>query len=127
MTIYQEKLVSAEAPKPFTDQEAWIVDNCVIGIKTSWEFTGVDTSQEFVTLTNWDGKSVTWKMENFRKIAKISHHISSTSSLIEPQEYKLRERIEARRAWEKKEAKDLAEFKRLQAKFGPVDATVTKA
>lgn len=108
----------ADVPKPYTEQEAWIVDNRVDSIKTSWKFTSEDTAQDYITLTSHTGKSVTWQVQTFRKLAKLTSFVSSTSSLIEPQEYRLRERIEARRAWEKKESKDLAEFKRLQDKFG---------
>lgn len=106
-------------PPTYTEQEAWIVDNRVCGIKTSYEMTGADTAQDYITLTSLNGKSVTWKMERFSAIATLARHVSSTSSLVDPKEYGLRERIEKRRQWEKKEASDLAEYKRLQAKFGP--------
>lgn len=113
-------------PLAYTDHEAWIIDNRVIGIKTSYEMTGVDTSQDYVTLSSLSGKSVTWRVEAFSAVAKLSPHVSNTSSLVEPKEYGLRERVEKRRAWEKQNARELSEYKRLRAKFEGVAAATLK-
>lgn len=105
-------------PPPFTEQEAWLVDYKVVCIQTSYKMLTADSSQDYITLTEYGGKSVTWQVETFRRIARLSDHVSNTSSLVEPKEYGLHERIKARREWERKESKDLAEYKRLKDKFG---------
>lgn len=111
-------LIANSAPPKYTEREAWLVDNRVAGIKTSYEMTGADTEQDYVTLTSMSGKSVRWKVDEFRAIARLATgHISSTSSLVEPVEYGLRERVVARRAWENKNAEELATYRRLKAKF----------
>ena len=111
-------MADEKIPPPYTNEEAWIVDHRVCAIRTSYKMTSEDTSQDYVTLEALNGDKVTWQIESFRTMAKLTNHISATSSLVEPNEYRLRERVEVRRAWEKKEAKDLSEYKRLQSKFG---------
>lgn len=110
-------MANEKIPPPYTEQEAWLVDHRVCCIRTSYKMTGADTAQDYVTLESLSGDKVTWQVETFRKLAKLTNFISSTSSLAEPLEYRLRERIEARRLWEKKESADLAAYKRLKAKF----------
>lgn len=105
-------------PPAYTEREAWLIDNRVAGIKTSYEMTSADTAQDYVTLTSTSGKSVRWKVEEFRAIARLTTgYISSTSSLVEPVDYGLRDRVATRREWEKANADDLATYKRLKAKF----------
>jgi hypothetical protein len=113
-----------KVPAGFTDEEAWLVDNRVCEIKTSYKMTGCDTSQDYVTLTSLSGKSVTWRSDTFSRIAKLASYVSSTSSLVEPKEYGLRERVQKRRAWDKANAREVSEYKRLKAKFeGATPAT----
>ena len=110
-----------ELPPPtYTEQEAWLIDHKVTGIKTSYKMITADSSQDYITLTDdYSKKSVTWQIETFRRIAKLADYVSNTSSLVVPVEYGLADRIRKRREWEKKEARDLAEYRRLQEKFDP--------
>ena len=86
MSAYKDHIICREdtIPPTYTNEEAWIVDNRVKAIATDWEFTGADTSQEYVTLTAYTGKKVRWRLETFQKIAQFAHFISATSSLVIP-------------------------------------------
>lgn len=106
--------MSETIPQAVSDQERWIVRNRVSAIRVEYRQTGTDTAETYVQLTPWDGgKPVCWLDSTFRKVAtlKLSH-----ASIAEPA-YGVRERVEAREKWEAKNARELADYKRLKAKF----------
>jgi hypothetical protein len=106
------------APPTYTEQEEWVAHHRIKAIETSFEMTGADRSQEYIKMTDLDGKSVRWRMESFSQVARLATYVSATSSLVEPKEYDLSKRIQKRKEWEKSNARELAEYKRLKAKYG---------
>lgn len=100
-------------PEPVTEQERWIVNHHVDTVKVEYRQTGADTAETFVILIAGKAKA-TWTADTFRKVARLN---LSYNTAVEPN-YGVRERVEAREAWEKANAKELAEYERLKAKFG---------
>lgn len=76
----------------------------------TFEFTGEDSSNEYVWL-NTSKHKFPWSVMSYldvgpgwpRSIARLKEHYA--------------DQVRAYRAWLKKEARDLAEYRRLQAKF----------
>ncbi len=101
-------------PAAVTENERWIVRHSVCAIKVEHVQTGTDTSQTYVVLTPIEGKSVRWTDVEFRKVACLK---LDWIRCVEPN-FGVREKVEAREKWEKANARELSEYKRLKAKFG---------
>lgn len=99
-------------PDSVTEQERWIVKHRVDTVKVEYRQTGTDTAETYVTLIAGKEK-VTWLDKNFNKVAQLQ---LGYNTVVSPR-YGVRERVEARDKWEKANARELAEFKRLKAKF----------
>lgn len=99
-------------PDPVTDQERWIARHYVDTVKVEYRQTGTDTAETYVTLIAGKDK-VTWRDSTFNKVAQLQ---LGYNTVVSPR-YGVRERVEARDNWEKANARELAEFKRLWAKF----------
>ena len=100
-------------PQDVTAEERWIVKNRVQAIRVEYRQTGTDTADTFVHLTPSEGKPVCWKDSTFRKVARLE---LGYATVVEPH-YGVRDRVEAREKWEKANARELAEYRRLKAKF----------
>lgn len=99
-------------PDPVTEQERWIAKHRVDSIRVEYRQTGTDTAETFVTLT--DGKEkVTWVGSTFRKVARLELGYNTLATA----NYGVAERVAARDKWEEANARELAEYKRLRAKF----------
>lgn len=103
-------------PRPVSDAERWIAKHGVCAIRVHHVQTGVDTSATEVELTPTSGKPVRWKDSTFNAVAELR---LSWATCVQPK-HGVREAVEAREKWEKAEARDLAELRRLKAKFGEV-------
>lgn len=103
-----------DIPRPVSAAERWIAKHAVCGLRVHHVQTGVDTSETEVELIPSSGKPVRWKADTFREVARLE---LSWATCVEPK-YGVREAVEAREKWEAAEARDLAELRRLKAKFG---------
>jgi hypothetical protein len=102
-----------KAPVDVTEQERWIVHNRVQSIRVEYRQTGTDTAETYLHLKTADGKGVCWCEATFRKVARLE---IGTATCVEPA-FGVRERVKAREEWEKANARELADYKRLKAKF----------
>lgn len=99
-------------PPDVSAQERWIVHHRVDAIRVEHRQTGTDTAETYVHLSA--GKvTVCWGDTDFRKVARLD---LSWATVVSPA-YGVTERVEAREKWEKANARELAEYKRLKAKF----------
>lgn len=102
-----------KVPPDVTDQERWIVKNPVIAIRAEHRQTGTDTASTYLHLTPINGKPVCWLESTFRKVARLEIGTCTVAAPI----YGLREKVEAREKWEKDNERELAEYRRMKAKF----------
>ncbi len=102
-----------KVPPEVTEQEKWIVANVVTAIRVEYRQTGTDTAETYLHLKSFAGKEVCWLGSTFNKVARLQ---LGYNSLCEPN-YGLREKVEARLAYEKANARELSEYRRLKAKF----------
>lgn len=99
-------------PPDVSAKERWIVRHRVDAIRVEHRQTGADTAETYVHLSA--GKvTVCWEDTDFRKVARLD---LSWATVVSPN-YGVAERVEAREKWEKANARELAEYKRLKAKF----------
>lgn len=105
-------MADEKIPAAVTDEEKWIAHHRVDSIRVESRQTGVDTAETYVHLTAGSVTAV-WRSSTFNKVAKLS---LSWASIAEPA-YGVRERVEAREKWEKANARELSEYKRLKSKF----------
>jgi hypothetical protein len=117
--------LSVGAPPDVTAQERWIVKNAVVAVRVEYRQTGTDTAETYLHLTPSDGKAaVCWLASTFRKFARLELGHCTVAVPI----YGLREKVEAREKWEQANARELADYKRLKAKFeGGDDAAMGTA
>lgn len=108
-------MIDEKVPPDVTDEERWIVHNRVDTISVEYRQTGTDTAETYLHLKAGD-KKVIWLDATFNKVATLN---LSWATLCEPK-YGVRERVLAREEYEKTNAKELAEYKRLHAKYGGV-------
>lgn len=99
-------------PDSVTEQERWIVKHQVDTVKVEHRQTGADTAETYVTLIAGKEK-VTWRDHVFKKVARLDLSWATVAS----PNYGVAERVAAREAWERDNAKELAEYERLKAKF----------
>lgn len=100
-------------PREVADEERWIVKNAVTAIRVEYRQTGVDTAETYLHLTPHQGKPVCWKASTFNRVARLElTHFECVRPL-----YGVREAVEAREKWEKANARELSEYRRLKAKF----------
>lgn len=102
-----------KVPPDVTTQERWIVENAVVAVRAEYRQTGTDTAETYLHLTPSEGKAVCWLDSTFRKVARLE---IGTYTVAAPN-YGLREKVEARDKWEKANARELADYRRLKAKF----------
>ncbi len=91
----------------------------IVSVKAEWKFTGADTSEEWLTATRGDGRSIRMP-QNWRGVFEFVG-LSHVPGLF-GETYlgkRMREQLEKIDKWEKKNAADRREFERLKAKFGP--------
>ncbi len=100
-------------PREVSDQERWVCENRIVGISVDYVQIGTDTSATYVALTPDTGKPVRWLDSTFRKVARIE---LSHASIVSPA-YGVAEAVKARKEYEKKNARELADYRRLKAKF----------
>lgn len=105
--------MSESIPPDVSEQERWICHNHVESVRAEYRQTGTDTAESYVHLKPVTGKAVCWLESTFRKVARLEF---GTGTVAQPG-YGVCERVKAREAWEKSNAKELAEYKRLKAKF----------
>ena len=90
----------------------------IVSVKAEWEFTGADTSREWLTAQDSDGKTFTvpktWR-EAFSFVGGASNpglfRLNHTGS-------RMAERIKEIDAWERQNKKERTEYERLRQKFG---------
>ena len=102
------------APAPVTAQERWVCEHRVCAIRVEYRQTGTDTAETFLHLTATYGATVCWCEATFRKVARLE---IGTSSIASPA-YGVADRVKARTEWEQKNARELADYKRLKEKYG---------
>lgn len=100
-------------PPPYTPEEAWICDNWPNTIRVEHRQTGTDTAETYIHMSVGKGKPVCWSSWTFNKVAEL--HLGITE--IARPKPGVREKVKARREWERKNARELADYKRLKAKF----------
>lgn len=109
--------MTEEKVPPNVSQEArWIVNNTVTAVRVEYRMRTEDTAETYVHLKNWEGKEVCWLGTTFNQVAQMKLGYNYCA---EPK-YGVVEAVRAREAYEKKNAKELAEWKRLNAKFGGI-------
>lgn len=100
-------------PPDMTAEERWIVENIVTAIRVEYRMTSADTADTYVHLTGWEGQKACWRDTTFAKVARLRLDYNSCAEPLPG----IREKVEARKAWERKNARELAEYRRLKAKF----------
>lgn len=108
------KHTTEAGPRPVSEEEVWIVNNIVTGIKVEYRQTGSDTADTYVHLTNWSGKTVCWKEGTFKAVADLS---LGYNYICQPKPG-LREAVKARLDWEKKNDYEFNLYKKLKEKYG---------
>lgn len=98
--------MSEEKVPPNVSQEArWIVNNIVTMVRVEYRMRTEDTAETYVCLRNWEGKEVCWSDSTFNQVAQLKLGYNSCA---EPKSG-IRDAVRAREAYEKKNAKELAE------------------
>ena len=102
------------------DDARWLLADHVTKITHHWEFTGEDTSRDWIVLHREKGsrKFPTMFFYSNKYFEFWPYH----AGLIQPSRHwgdKLRETIQAIDAWEKKNQRDRSEYERLKRKFAP--------
>lgn len=105
---------SLDVPRPVTPEERWIATHRPDRVRVEYRQTGTDTAETYVHLED-GGSKVCWHDTTFNKVARLQLGYNTVAVPA----YGIAEAVEARMAFEKKEARDLAEYKRLARKFGP--------
>jgi len=106
-------------PKP-SDLACWIYDHGPIsGIQVDYRPTGVDTAETVVILTGWQSgakPAVTreCRPEELNAVAFVGIGFNRVADLRDGQ----RQQVEAYRAFMKRHQRELADYRRLRAKFG---------
>lgn len=91
----------------------WLCDNTVVGLRIHYFQTGTDTSETDWELTPATGKSKRVRSDRVSPLVEVR---PDWVRVLSPLRSVVRE-VEEYTIFAKKEARDLAEFKRLSAKF----------
>lgn len=110
-------------PRSVTDRERWIARHQVEAIRVEYRQTGADTAETYVHLTSKSGGKVCWLDSSFRSVATLE---LSWATCVRAHPG-IREAVEAREEWEKRNRRELAEYERLKAKFGNVEQSVEQS
>lgn len=107
------------------DFAKWLSRNNVKKITHHWEFTGVDTSIDWielhsetesrkcpVSLGGYQRSNDVLFQPDHRTLVTLADHVAKTISEIEE--------------WEKKESRDIADYKRLHKKLFGTEATISQ-
>ena len=101
------------------DLAKWLLDYHIVKITHHWSMTGVDTSKDWIEL-HADGKSKRQVNTSFFSNQREFGFEPDHASLIQLKSYihpDMHERIEEIRKWNKRNARERSEYKRLRAKF----------
>lgn len=98
----------------------------VVSVKGRWEFTGADTSREWLEATNSNGKTITLPSGWKRVLDFVGY--SSVPGLFKLNYLgdRMQAALEAIDKWEAKNKRDRAEFDRLRKKFAALCSKRTK-
>lgn len=99
------------------DLARWLVGHRVIKIAHHWEFTGVDTSRNWITLHS-DQEKRDVSSDFFRNNSEFVFDPDHAGLVSERPYGRVRDTIEAIDKWEKANARDRSEYERLKVKFG---------
>lgn len=87
-------------------------------IEYGWEMTGSDTSRDWLDLTNDKGDTRRVEANLFGSWGEFIFAPSSRGLIAERPSGKVWDTVRALDAWDKRHKAEVAEFKRLRAKFG---------
>ena len=91
----------------------WLCENTIIGVKVHYYQTGTDTSETDWEVFPSEGKSQRWRAGTVRGYVQFEPDWVRLFKVLPS----VRKEVEEWQAFEKKEKRDLAEYKRLKAKF----------
>jgi len=103
------------------DDARWLLSHRVTKITSHWQFTGVDTSKDWITLHPEKGEPHNFPSSFFHEGRNGFRFDPDGHRLIRPCSYRgeqIRKRIEEIDKWEKKNQRDRSEYERLKKKFG---------